>query len=181
MNYDLQKYYKEKVIPKMMKEFGYKNPLAVPEIDKVVVNTGTGSVKDEAQKERIEKHLALITGQKPSKRPAKKPIASFKIRQGSHIGYSVTLRGRRMYDFLSRLIFVAIPRQRDFRGLSLKSVDESGNLTIGFKDHLVFPEMADEDVRNAFGFSVTVVTTAGNKRGAVEFLKVLGFPFKKEI
>lgn len=175
----MQKKYKKEVIPAMMRKFNYKNSLAVPRLEKVVVNIGTGSVKDDGQKERIEKHLSVITGQKGSKRPAKKSIASFKIRQGSAIGYSVTLRARRMYDFLSRLIFVAIPRKRDFRGLDIKSIDKSGNLTIGFKDHLVFPEMIGEDIKNVFGFSVTVVTTAKNKEEAIEFLKMVGFPFKK--
>lgn len=181
MIYDLQKTYKEKVIPEMMKKFGYKNKLAVPRIEKVVVNTGIGSIKDEAQKELIEKHFSLIVGQKPSKRVAKKSIASFKIREGSHVGHSATLRGERMYDFLTKMIFVAIPRKRDFRGLKVRSADGAGNLTIGFKEHLVFPEMADEDTKNIFGLEVTIVTSAGNKEEAVELFKLLGFPWQKSL
>ena len=157
-----------------------KNKMLAPKIEKVVVSVGTGSVKDEGQKEYIEKSLAMITGQHPSKRAAKKSIASFKIRQGVHIGYSVTIRGGMMYDFLNKMIYVAMPRKRDFRGLNLKSVDVAGNLTIGFKDHLVFPEMSGEDVRNSFGLSVTVVTTAGSRDEAIQFLTDLGFPFSKK-
>lgn len=179
MIYDLEKNYKKKVIPEMMKSLGYKNVLMVPRIEKVVVNTGIGSVSDQERKVLIEKHLSIITGQKVSSRPAKKSIASFKTRKGVIVGYSVTLRGKRMYDFLNKLIFVAIPRKRDFRGLDLKSIDTAGNLTIGFKDYLVFPEMVGEDIKNAFGLSVTVVSTAKNKKEAVEFFKNLGFPFKK--
>lgn len=178
MIYNLEKKYKE-VLQEFQKEADFKNRMSVPKIEKVVINTGTGSVKDGTRKELIEKHLAFFTGQKASKRPAKKSIATFKLREGVDIGYKVTLRGKRMYDFLNKLIFIAIPRQRDFRGLEEKSVDESGNLTIGLKDHLVFPEMLDEDIRNAFGFSITVVTTAKNKEIALKFLKAIGFPFKK--
>ncbi|MCF7835767.1 MAG: 50S ribosomal protein L5, partial [Candidatus Marinimicrobia bacterium] len=104
----------------------------------------------------------------------------FKLREGSHIGYSATLRGGRMYDFLNKMIFVAIPRKRDFRGLDVRSIDEAGNLSIGFKDHLVFPEMAGEDVRSSFGFSVTIVTTAKDKKDAEGFFKEMGFPFSKQ-
>jgi len=175
---DLEKKYKEVAIPEMMKKFGYKNKLAIPKIQKVVVNTGVGSVKEKEKLLLIVKHLAEITGQNPSGCPAKKSIASFKTRKGVIIGYCVILRGRRMYDFLNKLINVAIPRKRDFRGLAENSVDESGNLNIGFKDHMVFPEMVDENIKNAFGISVSVVTSAKSKKEAVEFFKSLGFPFK---
>jgi len=179
MQYDLIKTYKEKTIPRLKEKFGYKSIMAVPRLVKTVINVGIGRVKDKEQKDRIENNLTIITGQKLSERPAKQSIASFKIRQGAHVGYSVTLRGKRMYAFLNKMVFVAIPRKRDFRGLDLKSIDNAGNLTLGFKDHLVFPEMIDEDVRNAFGFSVSVVTTAKSKEEAVELFKSLGFPFKK--
>ncbi|MBU1179206.1 50S ribosomal protein L5 [Patescibacteria group bacterium] len=180
MKYDLQKKYTEEVVPEMIKKFGYKNRMAVPKIQKVVVNSGIGSVKDKEQIGRVEKQIALIIGQKPLKALAKKSIASFKTRKGAHIGYSATLRKKRMYDFLNKMIFVALPRQRDFRGLDWKSVDAAGNLTIGFKDYLVFPEMAGEDLKNTFGFSVTVVTSAKNKEEMKNFLTMMGFPFKKE-
>jgi len=178
MKFDLRTIYEEAVL-EMMKKFGYKNRMAVPRLEKVVVNTGIGSVKDNEQRERIKKDLAAICGQMPRETAAKKSIASFKVREGGHVGYSVTLRGRKMYDFLNKMLFVAIPRKRDFRGLELSSIDEAGNLTLGFKDHLVFPEMVGRDLKSAFGFSATVVTTAKNKQKAEEFLKVLGFPFKK--
>jgi len=148
-------------------------------IIKVVVGTGIGSIKDEPKKQSIEKSLALIAGQKPKVNQAKKSIASFKSRQGMPIGYSVTLRGQRMYDFLEKLINITIPRVRDFRGLNLNLIDQAGNMTIGFKEHIVFPEAAVEDVRSAFGIGVTIVTSAKTKEQALELLKLIGFPFKK--
>jgi large subunit ribosomal protein L5 len=180
MTYDFAKIYKKEVVPQMKSAAKAGNVFAVPKIEKVVVNTGIGSVKDDAQKEFIEKALSIITGQKPSKRLAKKSIASFKLRMGGHIGYSVTLRGKKMYDFLNKLVFVAIPRKRDFRGLNEKGIDEMGNMTIGFKEHLVFPEMAGGDIKNLFGFQVTIVTTAKNKKEALQFFKAMGFPFSKK-
>lgn len=170
--------YIKKVIPAMRAEFGYKNIMAVPKIEKVVINCGVGRIKDEKQLETIQKQLTLITGQKVSPRPAKQAIASFKTRQGQIIGYQVTLRGKRMYDFLSRLINIALPRERDFRGLSEKAFDGRGNLTIGIKEHIVFPEMTGEDVRFMFGLEATVVTTAKKREEGVALLKHFGFPIK---
>lgn len=172
--------YNKKVIPEMKKKFGYKNNLAVPKIVKVVVATGIGSMKDEEKKKNIESSLSAITGQKPKRNVAKQSIATFKLREGMVIGHSVTLRGNRMYDFLEKLINIAIPRVRDFRGLDPKAVDAQGNLTIGFKEHTAFPETASDDVRKAFGLGVTIATTAKNKEGALEMLKLLGMPFKKK-
>lgn len=163
----------------MMKKFRYKNILAVPKINKVVLNIGVGSMKDEAKKEVALKTLTLITGQKPLVNKAKKSIASFKSREGMIIGYSVTLRNQKMYDFLNKLISVAIPRVRDFRGLDPKTVDQMGNLSIGFKEHVAFPEVAEDDVRSVHGLSVTVVNTAKKREEALELLKLAGFPFKK--
>lgn len=181
MTYDLQKKHKEIVVPEMMKLLKLKTPLAVPKIEKVVINIGTGSVKDEDRKKGIEKYLAVLTGQKPIERLAKKSIASFKVRKGySNIGLSVTLRGKRMYDFLNRFVFAGLPRGRDFRGLDKKAIDAAGNFSVGLKDGLIFPEMTGEDTRNSFGLSISVVTTAKNKEIAFEFLKLIGFPFKKE-
>lgn len=148
-------------------------------IVKVVVATGIGSIKDEPRKESIKKSLILITGQQPKVNQAKKSIASFKSQKGAVIGYSVTLRGQRMYNFLEKLVNVAIPRVRDFRGLNLNLIDQVGNMTIGFKEHIVFPEAAGEDVRSAFGLGVTIVTKAKTKEKASELLKSIGFPFKK--
>ena len=174
-----QEKYKKEVIPAMREKFGYKNVMSVPKIAKVVVNSGVGRIRDAKQQEEIQKYLALITGQKPAPRPAKKAIASFKTRQGLIIGYQVTLRGRRMYDFISRLINIALPRTRDFKGLDLKSFDASGNLTVGIKEHIVFPEIVGEDYRFLFGLEVTIVTTAKRREEGVELLRLMGFPVKQ--
>ena len=179
MNGMKEKFNKE-VVPKMTKEFGYKTPMAVPRVLKVVVNSGTGKNRD--KKDAIEivvKHLALITGQKTSPRVTKKAIASFKTREGMVIGYMATLRGRRMYDFLDRLVNLAIPRMRDFRGIPLRSIDRGGNLSLGIKEHIIFPEIIGEDVRSIFGLEVTIVTNAKSVKEAVELFRLLGFPLQK--
>jgi len=173
--------YKE-AVPKIMKEFGFKSPMAVPRVLKVVVNVGTGKMRDKKEAvETVEKHLALMTGQKASPRPARVAIASYKTREGMVIGYKVTLRGERMYDFLDRLINFAIPRTRDFRGIHLKSLDAGGNLTVGIKEHIIFPEMIGEDVRNIFGLEATIVTSAKKREEVLALFKLLGFPFQKTI
>ena len=159
---------------------GYKNVLEIPRLQKVVISASTGSVKDKKKIELIQDRLAKITGQKTAPRGAKKSVAAFKIREGDTIGYQVTLRGKRMYDFLDRLLHIALPRSRDFRGLSRESVDLMGNVTIGIREHTIFPETGDEDIKDVFGFAITVVTTANNKKDALAFLEHLGFPFKKE-
>ena len=170
--------YNKIVVPEMKKKFEYKNNFAVPKIEKVIISTGIGSLKDEAKKEAIEISLRKIAGQKPRPNPAKKSIASFKLRQGAIIGYSVTLRGKRMYDFLQKLISVALPRVRDFRGLDPKSIDEAGNFSIGFKEHVAFPEVSNEDIRSTFGLNVTIVTSAKKKEEAMKLLRLIGIPFK---
>lgn len=173
--------YKKEVIPAMKEKFGYKNNLAVPRIKKVVINTGIGrALKDEKLQETINRDLAIITGQKPVPTLARGAISGFKIRQGMVIGLKVTLRGKRMYDFLDRLVGAAIPRVRDFRGLPLKSIDEGGNLNIGIKEHIIFPEIAHEDIRFIFGFEVTMVTNSKKREEAVELFRLLGFPIKKD-
>lgn len=169
-----------KIFGVLKDSLGYKNIMQVPKIEKTVISVGVGSVKDKNKIKVIQDRLAKITGQKESARAAKKSISTFKSRQGDIIGFKVTLRRQRMYDFLDKLIHIAIPRIRDFRGLSATSVDEMGNLTIGIKEHTVFPETSDEDLKDVFGFSITVVTSAKNKDEAKEYLKALGFPFKKE-
>ena len=174
----LEKYRKE-VIPSMMAKFGYKNVMVVPKIEKVVVNVGAGRVGAEPKfKERIEKDIALITGQRPSYRLAKKSISGFKVRQGMTIGFVSTLRGKRMYDFLDRFISVALPRSRDFRGIEAKSFDQKGNLNMGIKEQIVFPEVVYESSRDIFPFQITVTTTAGTKKEGEELLKLMGFPIK---
>ena len=173
-----EKYLKE-TVPKMMKEFSYKTPMAVPRLLKVSVNSGTGRIRDKKDAiESVVKYIALITGQKASARGAKKAISSFKTREGLVVGYKVTLRGQKMYDFLDRLVNLAIPRTRDFRGISTKCIDEGGNLTLGIKEHIVFPETIGEDVKNIFGFQVTVVTNAKSRKEAESLFRLLGFPLK---
>jgi len=181
----LKEKYKQEVIPKMMERFGYENPMAVPKIEKVVVNcgfgrmvVGKGSKEREAIQEHILKTLALITGQKPALRQARKSISSFKLRKGMPIGAMVTLRGQRMYDFLEKLIWVVFPRTRDFKGIPLKSFDEKGNLTVGFKEYIPFPEVTPEKEKGIFGLEVTITTTAKSREEGVELLKLLGFPIK---
>ena len=164
--------------PELKKELGIKNDLALPRILKVVVNSGTGKAKDKKRNELVSERLGKITGQKPSPRGAKQSIASFKLRQGDVIGMAVTLRGERMWGFLDKLINVAIPRMRDFKGLNPKSVDEIGNYTLGLKENSIFPETSDQDLKDVFGLSITIVTTAKNSKDALALLTHLGFPFK---
>jgi large subunit ribosomal protein L5 len=167
---------------KMKSIFHYKNAMAAPRLKKMVVNTGTGTAikKDKNKNDAIVLRLAKITGQKGSLRGAKQSISSFKIRQGDPIGVVVTLRGGRMYAFLEKLINVAIPRTKDFRGINRGAVDNIGNLTIGIKEHTIFPETADEDIRDVFGLSITLVSSAKNKKEGTAFFEILGIPFKKE-
>ncbi|OGI86412.1 50S ribosomal protein L5 [Candidatus Nomurabacteria bacterium RIFCSPLOWO2_01_FULL_39_17] len=171
-----------KALEKMKDVFHYKNAMAVPKIVKVILNVGTGTAlkKDKNKNNVIADRLSKITGQKPALRGAKQSISSFKIRQGDPIGVVVTLHGKRMYAFLEKLLNVALPRTKDFRGISRKAVDNIGNLTIGIKEHTIFPETADEDIKDVFGLSVTLVSTAKNKKEGTAFFEVLGIPFKKE-
>jgi len=158
--------------------FGYTSPMQGPRIAKVVVSTGVGKKRDKKQIELIEDRLAKITGQKPAARGAKISIASFKVREGDTVGLQVTLRGARMYNFLDKLIHIALPRTRDFRGLSPRAIDEMGNFTVGIREHTIFPETSDEDLKDVFGFAVTIVTTAKDKQEAEAFLRHLGFPLR---
>jgi large subunit ribosomal protein L5 len=159
--------------------FNYKNRMSSPRLLKVVVSSGVGSAKDKNRLKLVEDRLARITGQKPSPRPAKASIAQFKMREGDIVGYQATLRGARMYDFLDKLIHIALPRTRDFRGISETAVDGMGNITIGIKEHTIFPETSDEDLKDVFGLAVTIVTTASSREEALAFFKHLGVPFKK--
>jgi large subunit ribosomal protein L5 len=181
----LKEKYKKEVIQQMMEKFGYKNAMTCPKIKKVVINTGFGRVisdktPDEQKKttEAILNDLSLISGQKPILTKAKKSISSFKIREGLPIGAKVTLRGNKMDDFLMKLIHVALPRSRDFRGIAPESLDKKGNLTIGIKEHICFPEISPEEVKNIFGLEVTVATTAKTREEGLELIKLLGFPIK---
>ena len=180
-----EKYTKE-AIPAMMEKFGLKNTMAVPKIEKVVINAGfgkliSGKTSEEQKKfyQAILDDLSLICGQKPQITVAKKSISGFKVRKGMPVGARVTLRSQRMYDFLERLIHIGLPRSRDFGGISLKSFDRKGNLTIGIKEQIVFPEILPERAKNIFGLEITIVTTAKNKEKGIELLRLLGFPIKQ--
>lgn len=162
-------------------KYGYKNPMAAPRLVKVVVASGTGSglKRNKDYNKLVLDRLSKITGQKPATKSAKKSIASFKIRLGDPVGVMVTLRGARMYGFLDKLINVAIPRTKDFRGIDRKIVDNIGNLTMSIKEHTIFPETGDEELKDVFGLAVTIVTTAKTKPEATEFFELIGVPFKK--
>lgn len=180
----LKEKYKKEVVPKMKELRGYKTVMAVPKIEKVTINTGFGrlvagkSSGDQKQiREAILSDLALIAGQRPSLTKAKKSISSFKLREGSFIGAKATLRGRLMYDFLTRLINISLPRSRDFRGINPEVLDRQGNLTIGLREQIIFPEIMPEKTRMLFGLEIIVTTSAKTKEEALELLKLLGFPF----
>ncbi|MCK5591376.1 MAG: 50S ribosomal protein L5 [Candidatus Pacebacteria bacterium] len=170
----------QKAFDNLKKDFGYTNKFATPKIVKVVVNSSTGSTKDKKKIELVQDRMAKIVGQKVAPRAAKKSIATFKLREGDIIGYSATLRGARMTNFLDKLINIAIPRTRDFQGIERSSIDEMGNLTIGIKEHTIFPETADEDLKDVFGLSITVVTTAKTPKEAEGLLDHVGIPFVKK-
>jgi len=172
--------YKEKTVPLFQKEFGVTSQLAVPRIEKVTVNIGIGRLKDDKEREEARRFLELVTGQKPEPRPARIAIASFKTRKGSLVGLRVTLRGKRMWDFLERFVYVAIPRMRDFRGLPATAVDEHGNLNIGVREHIIFPEMIGEDIRRVFSLQVIVTTNAHTHERADALFRSLGFPLAKK-
>ena len=168
----------KELFPKIKDKFGYKNMMQSPKIEKVVISTGVGSIKDKKKVELIIDRLARITGQKPVATLAKKSIAGFKLREGTIVGYKVTLRGDRMYQFLDRLIHIALPRTRDFRGLKEDQIDEMGNYTIGIKEHIIFPETSEEELKDVFGFAVTIVTTASTKEETSALLRAVGLPLK---
>lgn len=159
-------------------EFSYPNTMASPKLVKIVVSSGVGKAKDKARNALVEKKLALITGQKPAARAAKKSIAAFKSREGDIVGFQVTLRGQRMYEFLDKLVHIALPRTRDFRGLAKTSIDEMGNYTIGIKENSIFPETSEEDLKDVFGLAITFVTTAKTKPEAEAFLRHLDLPMR---
>ena len=173
--------YKEEIISKLKEEFQYKNIMEVPRLEKIVVNMGVGgAVQDPKLLEEAQTALMTITGQKPAVRTARKSISNFKLREGMKIGAKVTLRGARMYEFLDRLIATALPRVRDFRGVSDKAFDGRGNYTLGIKEHTIFPEIDIDKVNRILGMDITFVTTAKTDKEAYELLKAFGFPFKKK-
>ena len=175
----LRERYAKEVIPALRKEYGYQNVMAVPRLEKIVVNMGVGEAIQNAKLlDSASDELSLITGQRPIITRAKKSIASFKLRKGMAIGCSVTLRGERMYEFFDRLVNIALPRVRDFRGLSTKSFDGRGNYTLGLRDQLIFPEIDYAKVSKLKGMNVCLVTTAGTDDEARTMLRFLGLPFR---
>lgn len=174
----LSEKYKKEIVPQLKKEFGYQNDLSVPSLDKVIINVGLGrAVSDTKIFDPVIENLKLITGQKPVKTYAKKSISGFKIRQGMPIGLMVTLRKKRMYDFLEKLINIVLPRMRDFRGIKTSAFDRAGNYSLGIKEHIVFPEIDYEKVSEIYSLEVNIVTTAKNSKEAKKLLELLGFPF----
>ena len=175
----LRERYEKEVVPALKKEFGYSNAMAVPKLEKVVVNMGLGEATSNVKIiETGADELARITGQKPVVRRAKKSIAAFKVRKGQPVAASVTLRGERMYEFLDRLVSIALPRVRDFRGVSPRGFDGRGNFTLGLKDQLLFPEIDYMKVDKARGMNVSVVTSARTDQEARKLLQLIGMPFR---
>ena len=180
MSSRLKTLYKDEIVDAMIKKFGYKNIMEVPKLDKIVVNIGVGEAKENAKVlESAVRDLEIITGQKPIVTKAKKSIANFKIREGMSIGCKVTLRGEKMYDFLDRLVNLALPRVRDFRGVNPNSFDGRGNYSLGIKEQLIFPEIEYEKVDKVRGMDVICVTTAKTDEEARELLRLFNMPFAK--
>jgi large subunit ribosomal protein L5 len=172
--------YNKTAIAEMKKEFKLDNIFEVPRIEKVVVNVGIGKfLKDSGVVEDVAKSLTTIAGQKPLMTQARKSIAGFKIREGLEVGMKVTLRGRRMWDFIERLVAAALPRVRDFHGIKASAVDQNGNLNIGIREHLIFPEIFPEHVKTIFPLEVTVVTNAKDREKGLKLFQLLGFPMEK--
>lgn len=177
----LKQKFREEIIPALMKRFNYRSPMQVPRVEKVVINMGVGeAVQNPKVLDGAMQDLALITGQKPAVTRAKKSIAGFKLRAGMPIGCKVTLRGDRMYYFLDKLINIALPRVRDFRGVSPKSFDGRGNYSLGLKEQLIFPEIDYDKVDKVRGMDVIIVTTAETDEEARELLQAFGMPFRKQ-
>jgi len=177
-------HYREKVVPQLREKFGYKNTLAVPRLEKVVISMGLGKAVAGGEKgkyEQAEKELGVIAGQKPLRCKAKKSVANFKVREGMETGLKVTLRGNRMYEFVDRMITLAIPRVKDFRGLAPNAFDKNGNYNFGFTEQTVFPEVDASAVTFQQGMNVTMVTTAASPDEGRELLKSFGFPFREDV
>jgi large subunit ribosomal protein L5 len=177
----LQKLYEDTIIKAMTEKFGYKNPMQVPKIEKIVINMGVGdATQDKKRVDQAAKEMELIAGQKPVITKAKKSIAQFKLREGMPIGCKVTLRRTQMFEFLDRFVTIALPRVRDFRGLNAKSFDGNGNYATGLKEQLIFPEISYDQVDRIRGMDVIVTTTANTDEEARELLRLFGFPFEGE-
>jgi len=178
---NLKEKYKKEIVAKLKEKFGYTNVMAVPRLLKVVINSGVGrNAKDKAFVDSVASSLERISGQKPVFTKAKQSVSAFKTRKGMVIGVAVTLRGRRMFDFTEKLVNITFPRIRDFRGISSKQVDDKGNLAVGFKEHIAFPEIKADEATNLHGLQVCLSTTAKTHAEGVEFFRLMGFPFKQE-
>ena len=176
----LKSLYKDEIVDSMIKKFGYKNVMEVPKLDKIVINMGVGEAKENAKiLDSAVKDLETITGEKAVLTKAKKSVANFKIREGMAIGCKTTLRGEKMYDFMDRLVNLALPRVRDFRGVSADSFDGRGNYALGIKEQLIFPEIEYDKVDKVRGMDIIVVTTAKTDEEARELLRLFGMPFAK--
>ncbi len=176
----LQKKYKEEIVPALVKEFGYSSLMQAPKMEKIVINMGVGDATQNSKAlDDAVADLTLIAGQKPVITKAKKSIATFKVREGQAIGCKVTLRGKRMYEFLDKLVSIALPRVRDFRGINKNAFDGHGNYTLGVKEQLIFPEIDYDKVAKVRGMDIVMVTTAHSDKEAASLLEKLGMPFKK--
>ena len=172
--------YEKEVVPYLMKKFGYTSVMQCPRLVKIVINTGLGDIKDNAKSiQTIENEIKMISGQKPILTKAKKSVANFKVREGQTVGIKVTLRGERMFNFYDKFVSIALPRLRDFRGVSDKAFDGRGNYSVGLKEQLIFPEITYDQVEKIRGMDVAIVTTAETDEEARELLRALGMPFKK--
>ena len=180
MSSRMKDFYKTEVVPGLIKKFNYQNPMEVPKLDKIVINMGVGEAKENPKAlESAVSDLTIISGQKPIITKAKKSIANFKLREGMAIGCKVTLRGEKMYDFADRLISLALPRVRDFRGVSADSFDGRGNYALGIKEQLIFPEISYDKIDKVRGMDIIFVTTAKTDEEAKELLTLMGMPFVK--
>ncbi len=176
----LQEQYNKQILPQLKEQFGYKNAMEVPKVQKVILNVGIGRfLKDSKFVESIKRDMAAIAGQAPVETKARKSIAGFKIREQQVVGLAVTLRGQRMYEFLDKLVSVALPRVKDFRGISPKGFDGRGNYHLGLKEHIVFPEISNDALEHIFGLQVSIVTNAGKDEPARALLSAMNFPFIK--
>ena len=175
----LKDFYEAQIVPEMIKKFSYTNKLAVPKLEKIIINMGVGEAKENAKVlDGAVRDMSIISGQKPVVTKAKKSIANFKLREGMNIGCKVTLRGDRMYEFTDRLVNIALPRVRDFRGVSSASFDGRGNYAVGLKEQLIFPEIEYDKIDKLRGMNIVVVTTANTDEEARELLTLMGMPFK---
>lgn len=175
----LKEQYKEKIAPELQKIFGYTNVFAIPKMQKVTVNVGIGRITDRNEREAIKKVITQITGQVPQERTTNKNIATFKIRRGALVGYRVTLRGKRMFLFVDKLVRATLPRTRDFRGIKRSCVDQSGNMNLGIKEHIIFPELIGEDINRIHSFQINITATTKTHEEGIKLFELVGFPFEK--